>query len=269
MVSFVQKINRMTTQEDNSMLFQAFMGKVKLENNMLISDSRKGALQLWYLNHELHLLWKERTSDTVEEDVIITKGTLFELVPGVPDGTVYMLKLPEGTRRYYWLQEPQTKEKDGAYYCKKIEELITTKTAQLESTVNSASSSSIETNRQAITANALESVLQRLRGATSTTNLEQIVCSEQVLSLLQDSKLQPTASSLFELLPEDDRSVEGLQQVIRSAPFREQVSILNAALQSPYAGQVLISLGFPEAVNDGPDYVKAFIRAVIRKKNID
>jgi len=74
---------------------------------------------------------------------------------------------------------------------------------------------------------------------------------------------------LFRYLPEDDQHRDGLVQILSSPGFREQVDILNAGLRSPYAPQLLYSLGFPEAVNDGPDYVKAFIRALIRKQNMD
>jgi len=256
------------THEPTSILLQVAMGRAKLENKKIISEPRKGTLTLCLSSNELHMQWKDRETGTIEQDWKLCPDSQFATVDGVQDGTIYVLKDGKGSKCFFWLQESPTRERDGAYYATRIQQLIHSHTKK----DNHPSNSSLSDEYSSVTANSLEAVLQSLRQhyRAPLTDLRHILSRESLVPIFSNPNLEEQSlHSLFRYLPEDDQHRDGLVQILSSPGFREQVDILNAGLRSPYAPQLLYSLGFPEAVNDGPDYVKAFIRALIRKQNMD
>ncbi|EME29091.1 26S proteasome regulatory subunit RPN13 [Galdieria sulphuraria] len=257
------------TGNHNSILFQVAMGTAQLQNKRIISEPRKGTLLLCWISDELHLQWKNRETGVIEQDLKLSSDALFQRVEGVQDGNIYVLKDCSKTNKYfYWLQERPTIEKDGDYYAFQIQQLIDANTSEKRD--SNKSDSSLSNEYSAVAANSLETVLQSLRQfRPPVTDLNQVLSAERIVPIVSDPNLEQSIHSLYEYLPKDDQNREGLIQVLSSPSFREQVHILNAGLRSPYAPQLLYSLGFPDAVNNGPDYVKAFIRAIIQDKNLD
>lgn len=71
-----------------------------------------------------HFCWKDRTSGTVEDDLIIFPDDCeFKKVDQCKDGRVFLLRFKSSNRKlFFWLQEP-TNEKDDEY-CRRVNELL-------------------------------------------------------------------------------------------------------------------------------------------------
>lgn len=71
-----------------------------------------------------HFCWKDRTTGTVEDDLIVFPDDCeFKKVDQCKDGRVYMLKFKSSNRKlFFWVQEP-TNEKDDEY-CRRVNELL-------------------------------------------------------------------------------------------------------------------------------------------------
>lgn len=84
----------------------------------------------WFTNASLpvfsltHFCWKDRTSGTVEDDLIVFPDDCeFSKVEQCKDGRVFLLKFKSSNRKlFFWLQEP-TNEKDDEY-CRRVNELL-------------------------------------------------------------------------------------------------------------------------------------------------
>lgn len=71
-----------------------------------------------------HFCWKDRTSGTVEDDLIIFPDDCeFKKVEQCKDGRVFLLKFKSSNRKlFFWLQEPSNEKDDE--YCRKVNELL-------------------------------------------------------------------------------------------------------------------------------------------------
>jgi hypothetical protein len=71
-----------------------------------------------------HFCWKDRTTGTVEDDLIIFPDDCeFKKVEQCKDGRVFLLKFKSSNRKlFFWLQEA-TNEKDDEY-CRRVNELL-------------------------------------------------------------------------------------------------------------------------------------------------
>lgn len=71
-----------------------------------------------------HFCWKDRTSGTVEDDLIIFPDDCeFKKVEQCKDGRVFLLRFKSSNRKlFFWLQEP-TNEKDDEH-CRRVNELL-------------------------------------------------------------------------------------------------------------------------------------------------
>ena len=68
----------------------------------------------------MHLQWKDRTTGTIEDDLIIFPDDVeFKPVPACTTGRVFVLKFKTSNKRmFFWMQEPKA-DKDEEY-CKKV-----------------------------------------------------------------------------------------------------------------------------------------------------
>jgi len=82
-----------------------------LQGTTVTPDTRKGMLLLRKSEDGLmHLIWKDRTSNTVEDDLIIFQGdATLKHVPQCKDGFVMLLEFTTGRRLFFWSQEPRKK----------------------------------------------------------------------------------------------------------------------------------------------------------------
>jgi len=100
-------------------------GKMTLNatTKMVSPDKRKGQLSVIQSDDQLmHLQWKDRTSGTVEDDLIIFPDDVeFKSVPACTTGRVFVLKFKTSNKRmFFWMQEPKA-DKDEEF-CKKVNE---------------------------------------------------------------------------------------------------------------------------------------------------
>ncbi|XP_070555053.1 proteasomal ubiquitin receptor ADRM1-like [Ptychodera flava] len=100
-------------------------GKMHLKGTTVTPDKRKGLVYVHQSEDSLvHFCWKDRTSGSVEDDLIIFPDDCeFKRVPQCTTGRVYILKFKSSSRKFFfWMQEPKT-EKDEEY-CKKVNEYL-------------------------------------------------------------------------------------------------------------------------------------------------
>lgn len=93
-------------------LFEMQCGKATLAGSTVTADPRKGLLSLKKSEDGLmHLVWKDRTSNAVEEDLIVFPGdaTLRHL-DACKDGYVMLLEFTQTKRKlFFWSQERRKK----------------------------------------------------------------------------------------------------------------------------------------------------------------
>ena len=70
----------------------------------------------------MHLQWKDRTSGTIEDDLIILPDDVeFKAVSACTTGRVFVLKFKTNDKRmFFWMQEPKADKDDE--FCKKVNE---------------------------------------------------------------------------------------------------------------------------------------------------
>jgi len=90
---------------------------------MVSPDKRKGMLSVLQSEDQLmHLQWKDRTSGTIEDDLIILPDDVeFKAVSACTTGRVFVLKFKTNDKRmFFWMQEPKADKDDE--FCKKVNE---------------------------------------------------------------------------------------------------------------------------------------------------
>merc|ERR1719330_294970 len=72
----------------------------------------------------MHFKWKDRTSGTVEDDLIIFPDDVeFKKVSQCTTGRVFILKFKNSTRKlFFWMQEP--KDDKDEEFCKKVNDYL-------------------------------------------------------------------------------------------------------------------------------------------------
>ncbi|XP_042213835.1 proteasomal ubiquitin receptor ADRM1-B-like isoform X6 [Homarus americanus] len=150
-------------------------GKMYMRQQMVHPDKRKGLVYLYQADDSLmHFCWKDRTTGTVEEDLIVFPDDCeFVRVSQCTTGRVYILKFKEPFRRlFFWMQEPKTDKDDE--HSRKVNELLNNPPApgsqrSTGSTPNPALGSEIT--------NLRDSDIQNLFGNISQQQLMQILGS--------------------------------------------------------------------------------------------
>merc|ERR1719341_1172529 len=92
---------------------------------MVSPDKRKGMLMVTQSDDQLmHLQWKDRTSGTVEDDLILMPDDVeFKAVPACTTGRVFVLKFKGNDKKmFFWMQEPKS-DKDEEF-CKKVNDFL-------------------------------------------------------------------------------------------------------------------------------------------------
>jgi 26S proteasome regulatory subunit N13 len=84
-------------------------GKMHRENeesNTVVADTRKGYIQLVNEDDLLHFQWKERSSNSAEDDLIIfPEDAKFVRVAEATEGRVYMLRFDSSkAKHFFWMQ---------------------------------------------------------------------------------------------------------------------------------------------------------------------
>jgi len=100
-------------------------GKMHLRGTTVTADKRKGLLYIYQSDDSLmHFCWKDRTSGTIEDDLIIFPDDIeFKKLVQCTTGRAFILKFKSSTRKFFfWMQE--TKEEKDEEHCKKVNELL-------------------------------------------------------------------------------------------------------------------------------------------------
>eukprot|EP00092_Neocalanus_flemingeri_P001767 GFUD01001885.1.p1 GENE.GFUD01001885.1~~GFUD01001885.1.p1 ORF type:complete len:393 (-),score=182.01 GFUD01001885.1:175-1353(-) len=101
--------------------FRAGKMNLNISTKMVSPDKRKGMLSVLQSDDQLmHLQWKDRTTGTVEDDLIIFPDDVeFKAVPACTTGRAFVLKFKTSNKRmFFWMQEPKA-DKDEEL-CKKV-----------------------------------------------------------------------------------------------------------------------------------------------------
>ncbi|KTW28583.1 hypothetical protein T552_01844 [Pneumocystis carinii B80] len=93
--------------------------------NIVKPDTRKGMIFLRTENDGLlHFYWKDRTTDIIEEDLIIFPGEAeFSCVKDSPNGRVFALHFKSSFQIFFFWMQDLNSDKDE-YYVNKINEAI-------------------------------------------------------------------------------------------------------------------------------------------------
>jgi len=101
-------------------------GKMTMNaSNLVTPDKRKGQVMVEQGDDQLmHFKWKDRTTGTVEDDLIIFPDDVeFKKVAQCTTGRVFLLKFKSSTRKlFFWMQEP--KDDKDEEVCKKVNDFL-------------------------------------------------------------------------------------------------------------------------------------------------
>jgi len=123
--------------------FRAGKMSMNAATKLVTPDKRKGLLSVLQADDQLmHLQWKDRTSGSIEDDLIIFPDDVeLKAVPACTTGRVFVLKFKTSSKRmFFWMQEPKT-DKDEEY-CKKVNDFLNNPPAPGSSSSRPAASGS-------------------------------------------------------------------------------------------------------------------------------
>jgi hypothetical protein len=237
-------------------------------------DTRRGTVQLVWSESQLKWEWLARREGEVVDSFPVTRGATFERVE-TPTGRIFLLSEP---RTMYWMQDESDEQDDDIVvqvnqYLTNPEDArpegeqedalaqaIRNSTADQGGTAAAAAGN---TNQVDALSNILENLgmpqqtpgttptgtltLADLQGAMSGLNatastpsdsgppLQEVVTSEAITNLLQD---EAVCHRLLEFLPEEQRTMEHLEDNLRSPQVQQTLRSLTAALQPDDVGSM-------------------------------
>ncbi|EMD39835.1 hypothetical protein CERSUDRAFT_112101 [Gelatoporia subvermispora B] len=247
--------------------------------NWVDADPRKGAILLQSGDDGLlHFVWKNRSTNEVEEDLILfpTDAT-FEKVQQSAWGRMYVLKFSSSNQRhFFWMQDADaSRDRDFVDNVNRLladpDEDLVWSTAQPSTSsapaaigtgAPEAGSSQLQVTPEQLA--QLQSLVASVAGSTAQAEPE--ILLGDVLTPANLSALFAThpevISAIFPHLPPDlptPPSQETLEQIIASPQFRAAVRNFDQALRTGLLGPVVRGLGLPEEAGTG---VEAFLRAI-------
>ncbi|KAF8526090.1 adhesion regulating molecule [Gautieria morchelliformis] len=262
--------------------------------NWLDPALTKGALQLLVADDGLlHFQWRNRVTNTIEDDLIIFPSEAsFEKVSQAAGGRTYVLKFTSSNQRhFYWLQDAST-ERDSQNI-ENVNGLLQDPTyaprwedASSQDAPQASTSSCVEgcphdtttthqtklmesSNIQPPTAHQLSELRNILSQISQDPGASGPHAPELLLSdILTPANLAPLfespelVHSIFPHLPADlpiPPSSEALQNIIDSPQFHAAVRSLDQALSTGLLGGLVRGLGLPEAAGTG---VGPFLEAI-------
>jgi len=97
--------------QGTSALLTMKAGKMQLAGSTVTPDARKGVVMIRKSEDGLmHFVWKDRTTNNVEDDLIIFHGDAqLKHVPQCKDGFAMLLEFATGRRLFFWSQESRKK----------------------------------------------------------------------------------------------------------------------------------------------------------------
>lgn len=96
----------------------------------------------------------------------------------------------------------------------------------------------------------------------TTPTVLDLLNPDSMKSVLENPRVQAELPSLLEHLPEQDRSVDRIEEILRSPPLRAQLAALTHALQSGEATELIRSFDLPDPPRPGLFGLQTFIEAL-------
>ncbi|KAM5533464.1 hypothetical protein V8D89_012902 [Ganoderma adspersum] len=260
--------------------------------NFVDPDPTKGAILLQ--NGEdglLHFIWKNRTNNDAEEDLILFPGdATFQKVEQSAWGRTYVLKFSSSNQRhFFWMQDADGSRDEE--FVGNVNRLLADPSivpiwysagynpnnqASTSSPLAASSSTPAASQRSAYQPSPQE--LARIRsivtslGTNAGAGLAVASTAQHEISLtdvLTAANIRPLfvshpelTQSLFPHLPPDlphPPTAETLEQVVASPQFRAAVRNLDTALHTGLLGDLVRTLGLPAEAGTG---VEPFLRAL-------
>ena len=97
----------------------------------------------------------------------------------------------------------------------------------------------------------------------TTPSLSDLLNPEALAESLADERLQALLPDLLQHLPEQDRSVSQISEILRSPPLRAQAAALSHALRSGQAAELIRSFEMPAPLNMSMYGLRAFLDALL------
>ena len=253
-------------------------GEMTIKEKKVHANPDRGVLR-FYINKETQLLsmkWENLTKNTSNEEIIITAGdwTLKKLstskgCPFYIQNTSY----PDDKYFFYF----QTKNKETIEKIEKnLDEILKNgtlpETTESKDTKSNAVPMSIEEMQNSQQNNVqqfnnfikniteLKKMMEKNRPSLSD------ILKREKLTQFFDSLDEETKNRLIQLLPENQRSVQGFYDNINSAQFRQGLGSLTYALDSDNLQAIITS--FKLDLKDAPNFlsgVEAFVKCIIAK----
>lgn len=266
------------------------------EGNLVKPDTRKGLI---YLNQSpedslMHFYWKDRSTNKVEDDLIIFPFEAEFSKVKQSNGRVYILKFQSSSQKlFFWMQEPKA-DKDEEL-CKKVNDIINNVHSDDKSDVmdynqellnalsesyqqskeeadnndNEAGSSDKKKPTTQFSKDQLKEISEILANIqvpeTNDANLQDILTPEIVSPLLKDREV---CNALFPHLPDNSPlDSQSIEDVLRSPQFIHSINSLTYALRSGALGPLMAELGLDSSISTSDGAVVAFLRAIQKKQD--
>ncbi|KAF8158332.1 proteasome complex subunit Rpn13 ubiquitin receptor-domain-containing protein [Crassisporium funariophilum] len=256
--------------------------------NVVEPSPTKGAIYLTNGDDGLlHFIWRNRTTNEIEEDLILFPSDASFVKVSHSPGRVYVLKFSSSNQRhFFWMQDASSDRdtefalnvngllQDPEYDCvwnipitsstQRASSSTAAQPAASSSTARTGGSSNFEATPEQLT--ALSNILTSMGGRTNAAAAPSDV---SLTDILTPANLTPLfnshpelISALFPHLPPDlplPPSAEVLQRIVHSPQFRAAVSNFDQALRTGLLGGLVRTLGLPEEAGTG---VGPFLRAI-------
>jgi len=232
----------------------------------------------------LHFIWMNRTTNTIEEDLILFPFDPSFVKVAQTAGRVYVLKFSSSNQRHFFWMQDASSARDAAF-TENVNGLLQDPDFDLRwnipiaSTAPEASTSTAATQPPASSSTAqsgfeatpeqLATLSQMLTSMSGRASAAQSVPEVSLTDILTPANLAPLFNNhpelipaLFPHLPPDlpvPPSAEVLQRIIHSPQFRAAVSNFDQALRTGLLGGLVRTLGLPEEAGTG---VGPFLRAI-------
>jgi len=292
-------INLFNTQQTSRHLLEFRAGKMFREGNLVKPDTRKGLI---YLNQSpedslMHFYWKDRSTNKVEDDLIIFPFEAEFSKVKQSNGRVYILKFQSSSQKlFFWMQEPKA-DKDEEL-CKKVNDIINNvhsddksdvmdynqellnalsesyqqskeEASEADNNENEAGSSEKKKPTTQFSKDQLKEISEILANIqvpeNNDANLQDILTPEIVSPLLKDREV---CNALFPHLPDNSPlDSQSIEEVLRSPQFIHSINSLTYALRSGALGPLMAELGLDSSISTSDGAVVAFLRAIQKKQD--
>ncbi|KAJ3297073.1 adhesion regulating molecule 1 [Borealophlyctis nickersoniae] len=277
-----------TGAQRKTSLVEIKAGKCTREGSMVKPEAKKGLLYLTQSEDSLmHLCWKDRKTNAVEDDLIIFPEEAELLRVTQSAGRVYVLKFKTSSQRlFFWVQEPKADKDEETI--KKFnnlinnppgsgggdDELSTNEIMQLlqQSRGGGGPSSSPTTpGPPSAQLEQLQNILRNINVSGTTpssgqSDISSALTPETVGPLLNNPNI---SAALFPEIPvRSDRTPEEIRAIIQTPEFTQTAQRLVSGLNSGQLGPLQSAIGS----NEDLAAVQAFLQALqdnISRRNDD